>query len=89
MLRQTSINKYYDIEDFEMPDTSTFISVSQLREAGCKELENSIVLMGHLGPENDDRYLIESTGGVYSTVIIARLIRQILSGKLSKSVEPK
>jgi hypothetical protein len=49
-------------------------------EFDCSLMENKIVLIGYLGPEKENMYLIPTGERKHSTWILANCVRNILDG---------
>ncbi len=82
---QRGSNDYYEItygnNDFSTLDIND-------PSWSCNEVADKILLVGFLGPEQEDMFPIRGGEMRYSTWIIANCVRDILSGNLKESDRP-
>ncbi len=73
---------YYKIQFHKNLNQFKVIDIDKLDQATCDDLEGKIVLMGYLGPTNEDVFNVDSNDfeKMYSTVITANIILNLLTG---------
>lgn len=88
VMNETKANQFYKIKFYSTNVNYKSISIDELEKSDCKDIKDKIILIGYLGPNEDDLYPIDDKGNsnkkVYSTIIIANIISSILKNKFEE-----